>query len=70
MKAVVLAAGLGTRMGKLTEETPKGLLKVVGREIIYRSLKTLENLGVEEFVVITNPKYKEKYEEFLKKRGV
>ncbi|AEF97319.1 bifunctional L-myo-inositol-1-phosphate cytidylyltransferase/CDP-L-myo-inositol myo-inositolphosphotransferase [Methanotorris igneus] len=69
MKAVVLAAGLGTRMGKLTEETPKGLLKVAGREIIYRSLKTLENLGVEEFVVITNPKYKKKYEEFLKKEG-
>ena len=69
MRAVVLAAGLGTRMGKLTEEIPKGLLKIAGREIVYRSLKTLESLGVKEFIVITNPKYREKYEEFLKREG-
>ena len=69
MRAVVLAAGLGTRMGKLTEEIPKGLLKIAGREIVYRSMKILENLGVKEFIVITNPKYKEKYEEFLKREG-
>jgi CDP-L-myo-inositol myo-inositolphosphotransferase len=69
LRAVVLAAGLGTRMGKLTEEIPKGLLKIAGREIVYRSLKTLESLGVKEFIVITNPKYKEKYEEFLKREG-
>jgi len=69
LRAVVLAAGLGTRMGKLTEEIPKGLLKIAGREIVYRSMKILENLGVKEFIVITNPKYKEKYEEFLKREG-
>jgi len=69
LRAVVLAAGLGTRMGKLTEEIPKGLLKIAGREIVYRSMKILENLGVKEFIVITNPKYREKYEEFLKREG-
>ncbi|HHI00142.1 MAG TPA: CDP-alcohol phosphatidyltransferase, partial [Thermococcus litoralis] len=69
MKAVILAAGLGTRMGELSSETPKGLIKVVGREILYRTMKILENQGIDEFVVITNPLYKEKFEEFLKKNN-
>ncbi|USS40123.1 NTP transferase domain-containing protein [Thermococcus aggregans] len=69
MKAVILAAGLGTRMGKLSSKTPKGLIKVAGREILYRTMKTLENEGIEEFVIVTNPLYKDKFEEFLKKNN-
>ncbi|WP_457754376.1 bifunctional L-myo-inositol-1-phosphate cytidylyltransferase/CDP-L-myo-inositol myo-inositolphosphotransferase [Thermococcus sp.] len=68
-KAVILAAGLGTRLGKLTEETPKGLLKVAGREIIYRTMKGLQELGVREFIIITNPKYEDKFREFAEKNG-
>ena len=49
-RAVVLAAGFGTRLGTLTEEIPKGLLKVAGREILYRSMKILQELGVKEFI--------------------
>jgi len=69
MKAVILAAGLGTRMGELSSKMPKGLMKVAGREILYRTMKTLEKEGIEEFVIITNPLYKEKFEEFLKKNN-
>jgi CDP-L-myo-inositol myo-inositolphosphotransferase len=69
MQAVVLAAGLGTRMGTLAENQPKGLLKVAGREIVYRTLRVLKNLGIEEFIIVTNPKYKQAYENFLKKEG-
>ncbi len=65
MQAVVLAAGLGTRMGNLTSNLPKGLLKVAGREILYRNLKVLQDLGIKEFVVITNPKYEDVYKKFL-----
>jgi len=68
-KAVILAAGLGTRLGKLTEETPKGLLKVAGREILYRITRILQELGVKEFIIITNPKYGGKFREFAKKNG-
>jgi len=64
MQAVVLAAGLGTRMGTLAENQPKGLLKVAGREIVYRTLRVLKNLGIEEFIIVTNPKYKQAYENF------
>ncbi|WP_456471989.1 bifunctional L-myo-inositol-1-phosphate cytidylyltransferase/CDP-L-myo-inositol myo-inositolphosphotransferase [Methanocaldococcus sp.] len=65
MKAVILAAGLSKRMGE--PETPKGLIKIAGREILYRNMKILESLGVEEFIIITNEKYKDKYEGFIKK---
>ncbi len=69
MKAVILAAGLGTRMGTLTEEKPKGLIKIAGREILYRTMKILETEGIEEFIIVTNPKYKEKLKEFLEKNN-
>ncbi|AEH23725.1 bifunctional L-myo-inositol-1-phosphate cytidylyltransferase/CDP-L-myo-inositol myo-inositolphosphotransferase [Pyrococcus yayanosii] len=65
MKAVILAAGLGTRMG----EKPKGLLKVAGREIIYRTMRILEELGVEEFVIVTNPRYEPFYRAFVERNG-
>ncbi len=65
MKAVVLAAGMGTRMGS---EIPKPLLKVAGREILYRSLKTLSELGVDEFVVVVGKKG-EYIEDFLRRHG-
>ena len=65
MKAVVLAAGLGTRMGA---KIPKPLLKVAGREILYRNLKILSELGVDEFVVVVSKKG-ELIEEFLKRHG-
>ena len=70
MQAVVLAAGLGTRMGNLTSNLPKGLLKIAGREILYRNLKTLQNLGVKKVIIVTNPKYKEIYEKFLSTWGI
>ncbi len=65
MKAVVLAAGLGTR---LKAKIPKPLVKVAGREILYRSLKVLSELGVEEFIVVVGKKG-ELIEEFLKRHG-
>ncbi len=63
MKAVILAAGLGTRMGSTI---PKPLLKVAGREILYRNLKILSELGVEEFVVVVGRKGK-MIEDFLRR---
>ncbi len=65
MKAVVLAAGLGTR---LKAKIPKPLVKVAGREILYRSLKVLSELGIEEFIVVVGKKG-ELIEDFLKRHG-
>ena len=53
MKAVILAAGKGTRMGELTEETPKPMLPVEGRPILEHIISGLREVGVSEFCVIT-----------------
>lgn len=63
--AVILAAGLGTRMG----EKPKGLIKVAGREILYRTMRLLQENGVKKFVVVTNERCAPLYQEFIEKHS-
>ena len=53
MLAVILAAGRGTRMGALTEHTPKPLLPLKGRPIIEHILIGLRAAGVDEAIVVT-----------------
>ncbi|MFC7209809.1 UTP--glucose-1-phosphate uridylyltransferase AglF [Natronoarchaeum sp. GCM10025321] len=52
MKAVVLAAGKGTRLRPLTDDKPKGLVEVNGRPIVTHCFERLAELGAEEFVVV------------------
>ena len=51
MKAMVLAAGLGTRMRHLTADRPKPMVPVLGRTLIDRTLDRLAEIGVGETVV-------------------
>ena len=50
-KAVVLAAGLGTRLRPLTLMTPKPLLPVWGEPMVERVVNMLGDWGVEEVTV-------------------
>lgn len=53
---LLLAGGLGTRMGKCTEVTNKHLLPIYNRPMIDYSLKTLQMLGVKYLLIITGDK--------------
>jgi mannose-1-phosphate guanylyltransferase len=57
MKAMVLAAGLGTRLRPLTEKKPKALMPVANRPIIARVIDYLKAQGVSEIVVNAHHHY-------------
>ena len=54
IKALLLAAGYGTRLRPLTNVTPKCLVQVNGKPLLSYWLKKLENLGCEEVIVNTH----------------
>ena len=51
MKAMILAAGLGTRLRPLTDDRPKALVEVDGRTLLEISLRRLQRFGVREVIV-------------------
>ncbi|MEO7505228.1 MAG: phosphocholine cytidylyltransferase family protein [Sphingomicrobium sp.] len=53
MKAIILSAGQGSRLGHLVDGRPKCLIEFGGRSLLDRQLDTLAANGVEEAVVVT-----------------
>ncbi|MBW2277833.1 MAG: NDP-sugar synthase, partial [Deltaproteobacteria bacterium] len=51
MRAMILAAGFGTRLRPLTEKVPKPLVPVVGKPNIVRTIEHLRGFGVTEIVI-------------------
>jgi len=68
-KAVILAGGEGSRLKPYTTDKPKALVKVAGRELLYRILKQLQNAGVEEFYIVVNARFSEVVRNFLRQNG-
>jgi len=52
MKAVVLAAGKGTRLRPLTEDKPKAMVEVAGRPLLTHCFDQLITLGADELLVV------------------
>jgi choline kinase len=53
MKAIILSAGQGSRLGHLVDERPKCLIDFNGRTLLDRQLDALDANGVDEAVVVT-----------------
>lgn len=58
MKALILAAGYGTRLYPLTRDKPKPLLSVAGQPMIEHILRKIENIKeIDRIYVVTNEKF-------------
>ena len=60
MKAIIIAAGTGIRLGKEKSKLPKALLEVNDQTILSRQISILKKMGIGEIIVITGP-YTEKF---------
>ena len=52
MKAIILAAGQGTRLKKYTENLPKGMLSFGGKTIIERQIEMYRKCGIDNIVIV------------------
>ncbi len=52
-KVVILAAGLGSRLGELTAEKPKCLIEVGGKPLIEYTLRSLKLAGIDQVLIVT-----------------
>jgi len=67
MKAMILAAGLGTRLRPLTNDRPKALVEVAGHTLLEITLRRLSGFGIRE-VIVNVHHFADMVVEYLKKR--
>lgn len=65
MKVVILCGGLGTRMSELTNEIPKPLVPIGGKPIIWHIMKTYQQYGFNEFILLLGYKGEKIKEYFM-----
>lgn len=52
MKAIILAAGQGTRLKKYTRDLPKGMLMFMGKTIIERQIEMYRHAGIKQIIIV------------------
>ena len=53
MKVIILAAGLGSRLGELGKNLPKGMITIFGKTLIERQIEIFHNCGINDITIIT-----------------
>ena len=56
MKAVILAAGIGSRLKPITKRIPKALINLGGKPLIAHSIETLIDHGIHDIIIVTGYK--------------
>lgn len=56
MKAIILAAGEGTRLRPLTDDRPKTMVKLFGMSLLERQINTFRKCGINDIIVVTGYK--------------
>ena len=60
VKAIIVAAGIGSRLGELTKEFPKSLIDINGKSILERQISLFKKFGIDNIVIIRGP-HREKF---------
>ncbi|MBN1059794.1 sugar phosphate nucleotidyltransferase [Clostridium botulinum] len=66
MRAIVVAAGMGTRLRPLTNTIPKSLVEINGISLLERQIINLKEIGIDEIVVLTGYLH-EKFDNLVEK---
>lgn len=66
MRAILLAAGMGTRLRPLTLNTPKSLIVVNGKPLAERQIEALKEKGINDITIVTG--YLSEKFEYLKEK--
>lgn len=67
MKNIVIAAGYATRLGELTKNFPKPLLKIGNNTILGRMLDDIDSIpDIDEHIIVTNHKFAQIFEQWAK----
>ena len=70
MKNIVIAAGYATRLGELTKNFPKPLLKIGNSTILGRMLDDIDKIDdIDEHIIITNHKFASIFEDWAKEQS-
>ncbi|HEY0136074.1 MAG TPA: phosphocholine cytidylyltransferase family protein, partial [Nannocystis sp.] len=68
MRAIILAAGRGSRLAPLTDDRPKPLVEVLGRSLLLRTIDRLREVGVEDRDVVIVTGYRAEMIEAVMRR--
>ncbi|MBN1923406.1 MAG: NTP transferase domain-containing protein [Nanoarchaeota archaeon] len=66
MKAVILAAGEGSRLWPISENSPKPLVRILGKFFLEYQIIELSRLGIKDVIIIKGQNFNEIFEEFQK----
>ena len=69
MRAIILAAGLGTRLRPMTDNTPKALIKVKDKPLVEYQIEYLKEKGIDEIIIVVGYLH-EQFDYLKEKYGV